>query len=108
MFLTGPIRAFAEIVLDRAEDEARIPFKKVIGCLQRARVTIRLPELHIVSVSLAKCLFNRFNTTRSEDDYNEGMATLHEVISFCGPGDTPTRSPERETALAFAVLFSYA
>jgi CHAT domain-containing protein len=105
MSLTAPIKTFADAVLHHAEDEARIHSEKVISCLQRARsTTIRLPDLHIVPLTLASCLFNRFDTTHSEDDYNEGTATLDELISFRGPGDTP--SPERVRALVLAGRFS--
>ena len=102
--LTGAIMAFAITFLDRTETiTTRIPSEKLIGCLRRA--TIRLPDLHKVSIALVESLFSRFNITLSEDDYNEGMAVLDELISFRGPGDTP--SPERKVALSYALLFSY-
>src|SRR6266851_4221783 len=102
--LTGAIGAFADTVFDRTETvTARIPSEKVIGCLRTANR--RLPDLHKVSVTLAQCLYNRFNITVSEDDYNEGMAILDEFISIRDPGDTP--SPERKIALSYALWFSY-
>ena len=101
--LTKSIRFFAVAVLYRNRTMMlRSPSEKVIGCLQTANR--RLPDLHEVSVALAGALVNRFNITVSEDDYNEGMAILDELISFRGPGDTP--SPEQKRALLYAVLFS--
>ena len=102
--LTGAIMAFAITFLDRTETiTTRIPSEKLIGCLRRA--TIRLPDLHKVSIALVESLFSRFNITLSEDDYNEGMAVLDELISFRGPGDAP--SPERGRALVCALQFSH-
>ena len=104
-FLTRPIIAFTEAVLDRNMETTvvRIPSEKLVGCLRRA--AIRLPDLHEVYLALAKCLYNRFDVTLSEDDYKEGMAILDELISFRGPGDTA--SPEWGKALSYASLFSY-
>jgi hypothetical protein len=103
-YLTGAIDAFARTVHTRGEETSgmEIPSEKVIGCLRTANR--RLPDLHNVSITLAQCFYNRFDITLLEDDYDEGMAILDEVISFRGPGDTP--SPERKRALLYAVLFS--
>ncbi len=102
--LTGAIMAFAKTVLRRTKTAtARIPSEKVIGCLRTTNR--RLPDLHQVSVALARCLYHRFDITASEDDYNEGMAILDELISFRGPGDTP--SPEWGRALSYARDFSH-
>src|SRR6266851_2301619 len=103
--LTGAIMTFARTVSARCGETLgkQIPSEKVIGCLRTA--DRRLPDLHKVPVTLAQCLYNRFNITVSEDDYNEGMAILDELISFRGPRDTP--SPKWESALMLAHLFSY-
>ncbi len=103
--LTGAIMTFARTVSARCGETLgkQIPSEKVIGCLRTA--DRRLPDLHKVPVTLAQCLYNRFNITVSEDDYNEGMAILDELISFRGPRDTP--SPQRRRALGSAVNFSY-
>jgi len=102
--LTRPIMHFASTVDSRDKESpgGKIPSDKVISCLRR--VIIRLPDLLQVSIVLAKCLFSRFVTTVSDDDYNEGMAILDKVIKFRGPGDTP--SPYQIEALLTAVKFS--
>jgi len=99
------IVAFAKTVYarDTENSRARIPSEKTIGCLRKA--IMRLPNLHQVSFVLAKSLEHRCQITRSDDDYNEAMATLDELISFRGPGDTP--SPCREMALKTAVQISF-
>jgi CHAT domain-containing protein len=102
--LTRPIMAFASTV-DPRDDESlgeKIPSEKVIGCLRS--VIVRLPDLHRVSIVLTRYLSRRFYLTVSDDDYNEGMAALDKVIRFRGPGDTP--SPEQDTAVMIAVMFS--
>ncbi len=111
-FLAKPIMAFARTVLARVEEtvDVRIPSEKAIDCLRRAigclrRAFIHLPDMHFVSIVLAKSLNNRFSLTVSDDDYNEGMAILDEVISFRGPGNTP--SPEWENASKFASKFCF-
>jgi len=103
--LAGAIMALARTVLARCGEifGVQIPSEKVIGCLRTANR--RLPDLHHVSFVLAQSLYHRLDITLSEDDYNEGMAILDELISFRGPGDTP--SPERERALSCALGFSY-
>ncbi len=98
-----PIMAFTSTVDARPDSlGVQIPSDKVIGCLRKA--VIRLPDLHVVSMVLAKSLNHRFFLTVSDDDYNEGMAILDKLISFRGPGDTP--SPYRIKALMTALQFS--
>jgi hypothetical protein len=79
----------------------QLPSEKGIGCLRTA--IVRLPNLHEVSIVLAKSLFHRFYLTYPDDDYNAGMAILDKAISFRGPGDTP--SPYQEMALRTAIKF---
>ena len=58
--LTRPIMAFMSTVNARDDEPLGvvIPSEKVIGCLRR--VIICLPDLHQVSIMLAKCLLRRF------------------------------------------------
>jgi hypothetical protein len=55
---------------------------------------------------LGKCLYNRFITTPSDDDYKEGVAILDNIILFRGRGDTS--SSQQERALRLAGMFARA
>ncbi len=103
--LTRSIMHFVETVDDYVIQPfgMRNPSEKVISCLQKA--IIRLPDLPQVSIMLAKYLFCCFEKTVLDNDYNKGMAILDKVISFCGPGDTP--SPYQEQALQPTITFSF-
>jgi len=61
------------------------PSEKVVECFREAKM--RLPEVHQVSIVLARCLFRRFKVTRSDEDHEEGTRILEEVVAFCGPGE---------------------
>ncbi|KAI9508831.1 CHAT domain-containing protein [Russula earlei] len=65
-------------------DGLREPPKKAIECLREANR--RLPDSHQLSIALACVLFNRFNITYSNDDYEEATAILDKVIASCPPG----------------------
>lgn len=103
--LTGPIHTLtgAVNVYLKRHLEGQILSEKVIGCLRKA--VIRLPDLHLVPVTLADVLFHRFQMTLSEDDYKEGMAIVDKIINFRSPGDRPSSYRERasELAASFAV-----
>jgi hypothetical protein len=103
--LNDPIMNFAETIDHHVMETFGVgnPSEKVISCLQKA--IIRLPDFPRVSIVLAKYSFCRLQKTVSDDDYNKGMAILHKVISFRGPGDTP--SPYQAVALEIAVRFSF-
>jgi hypothetical protein len=101
--LTDRIMAFARTVQARVTETwgVRIPSEKVIGCLRRA--AMRRPNLHFVSIVLAKSLPNRVFLTVSKDDYKEGMAILDEL-------SWPWRYAESRTEMGFVVrcpLFLY-
>ena len=104
-FLTDPTIAFARVVDANLEGpiDGQVPSEKVIRCLRMA--IRRLPDLHDGSIVLAQSLFNRFNITASDDDYNEGMAILDKVIAFRDSGDR--LSPYSERALALASTFAF-
>ena len=103
-FLTASISTFATAILVRFKDplELKIRSEKVTDCLRKA--IVRLPDLHQVSVVLARALFTRFVVAPSDGDYEEGMKTLDTVITFRDSGDAPT--PWREAAMHLAVLFA--
>jgi len=104
--LTSPIMTFCEafdfIAYHKGHLEGRLISEKIVRCLRKAN--IRLPDWHGVSIAFAKCLFNRFNITPSDDDYTQGMVILDKIIGFRGPGDT--LSPFRKTALMLAACFT--
>ena len=77
---------------------------KVVDCLRKA--IVRLPDLHQVSIVLARSLNNRFVVALLDDDYEEGMAILDRIVTFCSPGDGP--SPYRKYALYSAAMFAKA
>ena len=94
---------FLTIIYDRlrGQFEWQIPFDKVICCLRHAR--IRLPHLHEVSSVLVQSLFARFVIAPSDDDYKEGMAILHNLVTSCAAGDGPNAG--RAWALKWAAIF---
>ncbi len=104
--LTDSIMAFVGVVIayPKGPFQAEIPSDKIISCLRKA--TIRLPDLHLVSIVLAQSLYNRFLITPSYDDLEEGMAILDAVISFNDSSDG--LSPHLEDALDFAAKFAMA
>ena len=65
---------------------------------------MRLPDLHEISIVLAQSLFDRYDTTLLDDDYEEEMAVAEKVIAFRDPGDGP--SPQREAAVELAIMFA--
>jgi CHAT domain-containing protein len=83
-------------------NDGKSPSSRVVNSLRKA--TMRLPELHDVSFYLAMALLKCCYINPSDADYKEGMAILDKLISFRGPGDSP--SPYREEALNFAAMFA--
>ncbi|KAI9510785.1 CHAT domain-containing protein [Russula earlei] len=73
---------------------------KVIECLQDANRC--LPDLQPVSVMLAQSLYNRFEITLSNDDYEEGTTILEKIIAFPDPKDRTSQSQ----ALRLIALFT--
>ena len=65
---------------------------------------MRLPDLHEISIVLAQSLFDRYDTTLLDDDYEKEMAVTEKVIAFRDPGDGP--SPQREAAVELATMFA--
>lgn len=83
-------------------NERQEPSDKVIECLREANR--RLPDSHDVSNALAWPLYDRFRTTYSNDDYEEGITILDKVIH--PPGDGLTQ--HKEIALKLAPAFAQA
>ena len=104
--LTNAIEAFAMAVGSRKKEyfEREILSEKVIKCLKKAIMC--LPDSHEISIVLARSLFNRFNISPSDEDYQEGMAIVDKVITFRDSDDS--LCPHSETAVHLAVLFAMA
>ena len=104
--LIGTIEAFARTINLDLQGPVQVGRKnlseKVTDCLRKA--IVRLPDLHHVSIVLARYLNDRFVVSLSNDDYEEGMAILDRIITFCGSGDEP--SPYKEEALNLATLLA--
>ena len=77
--LTDPIADFARVINLNFNKllEWKSRSEKVIDCLRKAGV--RLPDLHEVSIVLARSLYNRFLVAPSDDDYKEGMEILDRI-----------------------------
>ena len=104
--LDSLIMNFAEAVYRDlvGQVEWRIPSDKVIECLRNARM--RLPDLYQASLVLARSLQIRFLMAPSDEDYKEGMAILHNILTCCNAGGMP--SPFRDIALRWAAIFETA
>ena len=102
--VTSSIANFARIINIHFKDhlEWKIRSEKVTNCLRNA--ILRLPDLHQVTMLLARDLYLRFVVTPSGDDYEAAMVILDAVLTFRGSGDEP--SPCREGALGLAALFA--
>ncbi len=102
--LTIPLTLFARAASAHPKGafSKRIQSERVINCLRR--VSIRLPDFHEISSAFSQCLLRRFTATPLGDDYEEGMAILNKIITFRGPGDSP--SPYRRKALERAAIFA--
>ena len=102
--LIGPIKAFANVMILHFKrlDERITLSEKVTDFLRKA--VVRLPDLHQVTMLLAASLYNRFVVAPSDDDYEEGMAILDRILTFCGSGGEPR--PYREEALDLAAQFA--
>src|SRR5579863_3189534 len=85
--LTTPMRAFADGVhaLFKSRIERQSPSEKVINCLRKA--IVHLPHLHVLSITLARCLVSRLEITSSNDDYIEGVAIVDKLLRFRDTGD---------------------
>jgi len=88
--LADPIMAFALVTVAHFTDppEWKICPEKVTDCLRKT--IVRHPGLHNVSIALAKSLHTRFVVAPSDDDYEEGMAIVDRMLTFCGSGDEPS------------------
>jgi CHAT domain-containing protein len=104
--LTQPIVGFARTIDARLRGApgGRILSEKVIHCLRKA--TMRLPDVHDISIALARSLLKRCDTLQvSDEDHAEGMAVLEELINIREAGDRPP-SPYRKVALKLAAKFA--
>jgi len=104
--LTNPIADFATAIdLDFNDPfEYKIRSEKVTDCLRKAMV--RIPNLHQVSIVLARSLYNRFFVAPSDDDCEEGMEILDRILAFRGTGNSS--SPDEEEASGWAAMFANA
>ena len=104
--LPGPIADFASAINLHFNHtlERKIHSEKITDCLRKA--IVRLPDLHQVSIVLARSLYNRFEAAPSDDDYEEGMVILDRILTFRGSGYKS--SPYREEALGLPALFAVA
>ena len=73
-------------------EQGKKPPAKVIDCLRKAK--IHLSDSDEVSISLALTLLDRFNSSRSNDDYEEGTIILNKVLTSHAPGDDPSQYRE--------------
>jgi hypothetical protein len=103
-FLTDSIAKIARAVNFKDHLEFKICSEKVTDCLRKA--TVRLPDLHHISIALVQSLYDRFVVSPSVDDYKEGIVILDRILTFCGSGDGS--SPHRKKALELAALFAMA
>ena len=104
--LTQPIVDFARTVDARLRGTPGGQFfsGQVIDCLRKA--TMRLPDVHDISIALARSLFERCDTPQVLDsDQVEGMAALDKLINVRAAGDRPP-SPYRKVALKLAAKFA--
>jgi CHAT domain-containing protein len=74
------------------------PSQQVVECLREANM--RLPDLHIVSIALFLTFSVRFVITKSNDDYEDAMASLDNIRAPHLPSDCP--SPDSRNALGIA------
>ena len=88
----------------QGHSEWKFHSEKVTGFLRKA--ILRLPELHEVSMFLARSLYDRFVIAPSDDDYQMAMVIFDAVLMFHGSEDE--QSPEREEALKLAALLAFA
>jgi CHAT domain-containing protein/tetratricopeptide (TPR) repeat protein len=104
--LTSPIMAFARTVPAylRTSNRWQIPSELVIDCLRK--VTMRRPDLQIVSLMLAASLANRFFVTPSDADYREGMAHFDKIINSYAPDDESRHYKEAALQMAASLALS--
>src|SRR5438445_10517698 len=63
------------------------PSQQVIECLCEANM--RLPHLHATSFTLCQVLAIRFNTTKSNGDYEKAVSILDKVLTLHSPAESP-------------------
>ena len=68
------------------------PSQQVVECLLEANM--RLPDLHIVSIALFLTFSVRFVITKSNDDYENAMASLDKIRAPHLPTDYPAQIRE--------------
>jgi len=85
------ITLFARMVRLRCHrwEKGKEPPAKVIDCLRKAK--IRLPDSGELSITLSCTLFDRFRTSYSDDDYEEGTVILDKILTSHTPGDDPSQ-----------------
>jgi hypothetical protein len=102
---TAAIRAFANLLYTHHTfDMLRLPLDELIQCLRAANT--RLLDSHDVSLALSVCLLIRFNATRSNDDYNDAIATLDRIIATHSSADDSGLRARASDAAFVAALFA--
>ena len=74
-------------------------FAKVIDCLRKAK--IGLPESDEISITLAFTLLERYFTSYSNDDYEEGRAILDKILTSSVPWDELSQYREALMVISF-------
>ncbi len=81
------VEDFAQAASDYLLKSLRELPQQVIKCLHEANT--RLPDSHPVSFALAYHYFYRFDLTKSNEDYERGMAPLDEFVDSHSLADSP-------------------
>ena len=87
--LHSAVESFAEAVITRMADLSDPPSQQIIECLCEANA--RLPNSHLVSITLSKSFLLRFMITRSTEDYEGAMAPLERIITSRSPTESPNQ-----------------
>lgn len=83
----------------------RVPLDEPIQCLHAANTHIH--DSYEVSLALSVCLLMHFNTTRSNDDYNDAITTLDRIIMTHSSADDLDLCVRASDAAFVAVLFAH-
>jgi CHAT domain-containing protein/tetratricopeptide (TPR) repeat protein len=81
------------------------PLEQLIECLREANA--RLPDHHDVPYALSWCLFMRFNTTKSSDDYDGAIAILEKIIASYSSANDPDLRSKAQVAAGLAATLAY-
>jgi len=102
--LHSAAESFAEAVITRMAGLFDPPSQQIIECLCEANA--RLPNSHIVSITLSKSFLLRFMITRSTEDYEGAMAPLNRIITSRSPAESPNQHLTEALAAAAQVARS--